>query len=214
MSRISIADIRKDYILASLSEEVVGDDPFSFFHTWFEEAVSASIDDVNAMTLSTLQEDGFPDARIVLLKGLDERGFTFFTNYESEKGVQLSKHSKASLVFHWKELERQVRVMGIAEQLTAAENDAYFASRPRASQLGAWASPQSQKIEKRELLEERYAQFEQQYTDAVPRPVHWGGYRIVPIKIEFWHGRSSRMHDRIVFEKQENESWSRYRVAP
>jgi pyridoxamine 5'-phosphate oxidase len=119
MSRISIADIRKDYILASLSEEVVGDDPFSFFHTWFEEAVSASIDDVNAMTLSTLQEDGFPDARIVLLKGLDERGFTFFTNYESEKGVQLSKHSKASLVFHWKELERQVRVMGVAEQLTA-----------------------------------------------------------------------------------------------
>ncbi|MEY4281161.1 MAG: hypothetical protein RLZ39_573 [Bacteroidota bacterium] len=214
MSRISIADIRKDYILASLSEEVVGDDPFSFFHTWFEEAVSASIDDVNAMTLSTLQEDGFPDARIVLLKGLDERGFTFFTNYESEKGVQLSKHSKASLVFHWKELERQVRVMGIAEQLTAAENDAYFASRPRASQLGAWASPQSQKIEKRELLEERYAQFEQQFTDVVPRPAHWGGYRIVPIKIEFWHGRSSRMHDRIVFEKQENESWSRYRVAP
>lgn len=214
MSRISIADIRKDYILASLSEEVVGDDPFSFFHTWFEEAVSASIDDVNAMTLSTLQEDGFPDARIVLLKGLDERGFTFFTNYESEKGVQLSKHSKASLVFHWKELERQVRVMGIAEQLTAAENDAYFASRPRASQLGAWASPQSQKIEKRELLEERYAQFEQQFTDVVPRPGHWGGFRIVPIKIEFWHGRSSRMHDRIVFEKQENESWSRYRVAP
>jgi pyridoxamine 5'-phosphate oxidase len=214
MSRISIADIRKDYILASLSEEVVGDDPFSFFHTWFEEAVSASIDDVNAMTLSTLQEDGFPDARIVLLKGLDERGFTFFTNYESEKGVQLSKHSKASLVFHWKELERQVRVMGIAEQLTAAENDAYFASRPRASQLGAWASPQSQKIEKRELLEERYAQFEQQFTDVVPRPSHWGGFRIVPIKIEFWHGRSSRMHDRIVFEKQENESWSRYRVAP
>lgn len=214
MSRISIADIRKDYILASLSEEVVGDDPFSFFHTWFEEAVSASIDDVNAMTLSTLQEDGFPDARIVLLKGLDERGFTFFTNYESEKGVQLSKHSKASLVFHWKELERQVRVMGVAEQLTAAENDAYFASRPRASQLGAWASPQSQKIEKRELLEERYAQFEQQFTDVVPRPSHWGGFRIVPIKIEFWHGRSSRMHDRIVFEKQENESWSRYRVAP
>ena len=214
MSRISIADIRKDYVLASLSEEVVGNDPFSFFHTWFEEAVSASIDDVNAMTLSTLQEDGFPDARIVLLKGLDERGFTFFTNYESEKGVQLSKHSKASLVFHWKELERQVRVMGIAEQLTAAENDAYFASRPRASQLGAWASPQSQKIEKRELLEERYAQFEQQFTDVVPRPAHWGGYRIVPIKIEFWHGRSSRMHDRIVFEKQENESWSRYRVAP
>ena len=214
MSRISIADIRKEYILASLSEEVVGDDPFSFFHTWFEDAVSASIDDVNAMTLSTLQENGFPDARIVLLKGLDERGFTFFTNYESEKGVQLSKHPKASLVFHWKELERQVRVMGVAEQLTAAENDAYFASRPRASQLGAWASPQSQKIEKRELLEERYAQFEQQFTESVPRPSHWGGYRIVPIKIEFWHGRSSRMHDRIVFEKQENESWSRYRIAP
>lgn len=214
MSRISIADIRKDYILASLSEEVVGDDPFSFFHTWFEDAVSASIDDVNAMTLSTLHEDGYPDARIVLLKGLDERGFTFFTNYESEKGVQLSQHSKASLVFHWKELERQVRVMGVAEQLTAVENDAYFASRPRASQLGAWASPQSQKIEKRELLEERYAQFEQQFKESVPRPSHWGGYRIVPIKIEFWHGRSSRMHDRIVFEKQENETWSKYRIAP
>ena len=214
MSRISIADIRKDYILASLSEEVVGDDPFSFFHTWFEDAVRAAIDDVNAMTLSTLQEDGFPDARIVLLKGLDEHGFTFFTNYNSEKGAQLLKHPKASLVFHWKELERQVRIMGVAEPLTAAENDAYFASRPKASQLGAWASPQSQKIEKREILEERYAQFEQQYTDAVPRPAHWGGYRIVPIKIEFWHGRSSRMHDRIVFEKQDNESWSRYRVAP
>ena len=214
MSRISIADIRKDYILASLSEEVVGDDPFSFFHTWFEDAVRAAIDDVNAMTLSTLQEDGFPDARIVLLKGLDEHGFTFFTNYNSEKGAQLLKYPKASLVFHWKELERQVRIMGVAEPLTAAENDAYFASRPKASQLGAWASPQSQKIEKREILEERYAQFEQQYTDAVPRPAHWGGYRIVPIKIEFWHGRSSRMHDRIVFEKQDNESWSRYRVAP
>ena len=214
MSRISIADIRKDYILASLSEEVVGDDPFSFFHTWFEDAVRAAIDDVNAMTLSTLQEDGFPDARIVLLKGLDERVFTFFTNYNSEKGAQLLKHPKASLVFHWKELERQVRIMGVAEPLTAAENDAYFASRPKASQLGAWASPQSQKIEKREILEERYAQFEQQYTDTVPRPAHWGGYRIVPIKIEFWHGRSSRMHDRIVFEKQDNESWSRYRVAP
>ena len=214
MSRISIADIRKDYILASLSEEVVGDDPFSFFHTWFEDAVRAAIDDVNAMTLSTLQEDGFPDARSVLLKGLDEHGFTFFTNYNSEKGAQLLKYPKASLVFHWKELERQVRIMGVAEPLTAAENDAYFASRPKASQLGAWASPQSQKIEKREILEERYAQFEQQYTDAVPRPAHWGGYRIVPIKIEFWHGRSSRMHDRIVFEKQDNESWSRYRVAP
>ncbi len=211
-----LADIRRDYRLAALDEAAAGDDPLRFFAKWFGEAEAAVIDEVNAMTLATVDGDGRPHARIVLLKGLDAGAFTFFTNYESAKGHQMNQRPHAALVFFWKELERQVRVEGHIEQLSPEESDAYFASRPEGSRIGAWASPQSSVIADRVILEERVAHFAEMYKDGeIPRPSFWGGYRVVPDCLEFWQGRSNRLHDRIVFRRvPDGGGWDRVRLAP
>jgi pyridoxamine 5'-phosphate oxidase len=209
----NIADIRKDYRLAELDEQTAGDDPLAFFGKWFAEAETAKVNEVNAMTLATVDAEGKPHARIVLLKGLDAKGFVFFTNYNSAKGHDLDVNSFASTVFFWPELERQVRIEGIAEKVEGTESDTYFASRPAGSRLGAWASPQSRIISSREVLDENYKMYEDKFKESIPRPQHWGGYRIIPHRIEFWQGRSSRMHDRILFV-YEGEQWRKFRLAP
>ena len=209
-----IADIRTDYRLAALDEAMAGDAPIAFFRRWFGEAEAAAITEVNAMTLATVDADGMPRARIVLLKELDDAGFVFYTNYDSAKGRQMAGAPRAALVFFWKELERQVRIEGLVEKVSAAESDAYFDSRPVGSRIGAWASPQSSRIDGRDELEARAAQLSADYAGKeIPRPPHWGGYRVLPQKIEFWQGRSNRLHDRIVFEKR-GEGWKKYRLAP
>ena len=211
---MSIASIRKDYQLQSLSEADVKQDPIEQFGKWWDEAIASAIDEVNAMTLATVNKEGKPDARIVLLKGYDEQGFVFFTNYQSSKGQQLSASPFATLVFFWKELERQVRIEGTCEKVSEQESDAYFHSRPEGSRLGAWASPQSSIIEGRHLIEKNLEQLQDQYKGStIPRPPHWGGYRVVPTAIEFWQGRSSRLHDRIKYSKENNE-WKIVRLAP
>ena len=211
----SLADIRKDYILHSLSEKDVAADPFRQFAIWWQEAETAGIDEVNAMTLATASAEGVPSARIVILKGYDERGFVFFTNYESYKGKDILENPRACLVFFWKELERQVRITGIIEKVSAAESDEYYNSRPEGSRIGAWVSPQSQTIEGREWLEENERKYKALLADKpITRPLHWGGYRVKPVKIEFWQGRSSRLHDRIQFTLQETGSWLVERLAP
>jgi pyridoxamine 5'-phosphate oxidase len=212
---MSIASIRRDYQLKSLSESDVAADPIKQFSTWWDEALSAEIDEVNAMALSTVQDDGTPASRIVLLKGFDEAGFVFYTNYESSKGKQINGNNAVSLLFFWKELERQVRVQGLCEKVNPEESDAYFYSRPIGSQLGAWASPQSEQIENREVIESRAAALQSKYKDArVPRPPHWGGFRVVPKAIEFWQGRSNRLHDRIMYSKDQHANWKIIRLAP
>jgi pyridoxamine 5'-phosphate oxidase len=211
----SIADIRKDYKLQTLSEKDVLTDPFGQFDKWWGEALRADIDEVNAMTLATATADGMPDARIVLLKGFDERGFTFFTNYNSSKGMELLENPRASLVFFWKELERQVRISGLVSLVSGKESDEYFNSRPEGSRIGAWASPQSEVIESREWLEENEKKLYGQFSGAsVNRPLHWGGYRVKPTRVEFWQGRPSRLHDRILFSLQETGRWKIERLAP
>lgn len=211
---MSIADIRKDYQLKSLTEAEVAKNPFTQFSTWWDEAVGSAIDEVNAMALSTVSPEGMPSSRIVLLKGFDEQGFVFFTNYNSNKGKQIERQQFVSLLFFWKELERQVRIDGIASKVTADESDAYFHSRPVGSQLGAWASPQSQKITDRSVLEQALESVKTKYSEnTIPRPAHWGGYRVKPSKIEFWQGRSSRLHDRILYERV-HENWQISRLAP
>ena len=211
---MSISSIRKDYQLKSLSETDVHSDPIIQFSQWWEDALTSKIDEVNAMALSTVTPEGKPSARIVLLKGFDEHGFVFFTNYESEKGVHLSINPFASLVFFWKELERQVRIEGPCEKISAEESDLYFHSRPLGSRIGAWASPQSRVIEGRKDLEDNLKNLEGRFTtEDVPRPPHWGGFVVIPETIEFWQGRSSRLHDRIVYSKGE-EGWSIVRLAP
>jgi len=209
---IDIAGIRKDYRLASLDETIVGDDPIAFFNKWFAEANVAEISEVNAMTLATIDKNNAPHARIVLLKGLDD-GFVFYTNYDSAKGHQLEVNTKAALVFFWKELERQVRIEGVTEKVSDKESDIYFSSRPQGSRLGTWASPQSQVILNRDILDNNYIKFQEQYKNDIPRPPFWGGYRIVPNLIEFWQGRSNRMHDRILFTITDG-SWEKSRLAP
>ena len=212
---INIADIRKDYMLAALDEQTAGHDPLIFFHKWFAEAEAARITEINAMTLATVDGRGTPHARIVLLKGLDIDGFVFFTNYDSAKGKELEANPKAALVFFWKELERQVRIEGLVKKVSPEESDTYFNSRPVASRLGAWASPQSAKISDRNILDTNYAKYEAEFSSIeIPRPGHWGGYRLVPDHIEFWQGRSSRMHDRILFSRCDNGNWDRSRLAP
>jgi pyridoxamine 5'-phosphate oxidase len=213
LSAKNIADIRKDYQLAELNELMTGDDPIAFFHKWFAEAEISKADEINAMTLATVDKTGRPHARIVLLKGADEQGFTFFTNYNSAKGGQLDANPHVAIVFFWKELERQVRIEGQIEKLPGADSDAYFNSRPEASRLGAWASPQSTVINSRDVLDEHFAKYKQEFGSNIPRPSHWGGYRVRPELIEFWQGRSSRMHDRILFEKKQ-DNWKKSRLAP
>ena len=210
---MSIADIRKDYQLKSLSELEVNSNPFSQFSSWWDDAVQSEIDEVNAMTLSTITNEGRPSSRIVLLKGFDAKGFIFFSNYNSSKAQQISSNSHVSLLFFWKELERQIRIDGVCSKVSAEEIDAYFHRRPIGSRLGAWASPQSEKIKDREVLVQRLASVTQEFGLDVPRPPHWGGYHVVPTRIEFWQGRSNRLHDRILYEQQEL-SWQISRLAP
>ncbi|MBM9578834.1 pyridoxamine 5'-phosphate oxidase [Leptospira sp. 201903070] len=210
-----IADIRKSYTLSSLDISDTGEDPILFFQKWFQEAVLSEVFEVNAMTLATASKDGKPDARTVLLKGISEDSFLFFTNYESRKGKELEENPKACLVFFWSELERQVRIEGSVKKVSRDESREYFHSRPRESQIGAHSSPQSQVIPDRKFLEERFQKFSEQFEGKeVELPVHWGGYAVEPERIEFWQGRSSRLHDRIVFEKNSDSSWKKFRVAP
>ena len=211
----SLAELRKNYSLGSLDIADADRDPFRQFDTWFQQAVDAKLPEPNTMTLATVNSRGRPSARIVLIKGVDERGFVFFTNYESRKGRELAGNPYASLLFYWIELERQVRVEGRIVQTSTAESDAYFASRPLGSRIGAWASNQSQVIESRSQLETREREISLQYGDQVPRPPHWGGYRLVPEAIEFWQGRPSRLHDRLLYTRAgENGDWQISRLSP
>ena len=210
-----IAGIRKIYSQKTLSEESSDSNPITQFDKWWKEAVASDIEEVNAMTLATASADGIPSARIVLLKGFSEKGFVFFTNYDSFKGKQLLENPKACLVFFWKELERQVRITGIVQKTSDEESDEYFFSRPYESQLGACISPQSTVIESREWLESRYSEFEKQSSKlTIQRPSHWGGFIVKPVIIEFWQGRPSRLHDRIEYSLQENGKWTLIRLAP
>lgn len=210
---MDISAIRKDYSFKSLDISDVNSNPILQFNLWFEEAIKAEVLEVNAMTVSTLGLDGSPNARILLLKGVDT-GFVFFTNYQSEKGKELEQHKHASLTFFWPELERQVRIRGEVEKITGEESDAYFFSRPLGSQIGAWVSPQSQVLNSREDLSIRQSEIEKQLENkAMTRPPHWGGYRVKPSKIEFWQGRPSRLHDRINYELEKGE-WKLVRLAP
>ncbi|GGI18558.1 pyridoxamine 5'-phosphate oxidase [Oxalicibacterium faecigallinarum] len=211
---MSIADIRTDYTQASLSEQDTDADPMAQFARWFEEALVAQIREPNAMGVSTVSADGRPSSRILLVKDFDQRGFTWFTNYQSRKGEQLAIHPHASLLFHWLELERQIRIEGRVEKVSAAESDAYFHSRPLKSRLSAIASAQSSPVADRATLEARYAQAEAQYGDQPPRPEHWGGYRLQPDYVEFWQGRASRLHDRIVYTRAPDGAWQRQRLQP
>ena len=209
-----LADIRKDYTLKSLEVKDVSIDPLRQFKRWMDEAIDAEALEVNAMCLSTLGLDGFPNGRIVLLKELDH-GFVFFTNYESEKGHELGLHPKASLTFFWAEIERQVRVTGEIVKISEKESDEYFFSRPYGSQIGAWASPQSREISGREVIETNQRSIEEKFTPStMKRPPHWGGYRLVPNRIEFWQGRPSRLHDRICYTKGTTDEWKIVRLAP
>jgi pyridoxamine 5'-phosphate oxidase len=214
-----IADLRRSYDKDELRVADAADDPLDQFEAWFAAAEEHDgIAEANAMTLATSTADGRPSARIVLLKGLDERGFVFYSNYRSRKGTELTQNPHAALVFWWEPMERQVRVEGPVRQLPDEESDEYFASRPRGSQLGAWASPQSQIIEDREVLHDNLEQAEERFDgDDVPRPPHWGGFRLQHEKIEFWQGRPSRLHDRLRYRRVEDENgedWVLERLAP
>jgi pyridoxamine 5'-phosphate oxidase len=211
----NIADIRKDYMLQSLEESEVAQDPIEQFERWWDQAINAGIDEINAMTLATVSMTGAPSARMVLLKGYDENGFVFFTNYESRKGDELAKNPQVCLVFFWKELERQIRIEGIASKLSEGDSDAYFHSRPESSRIGAWVSPQSRIIAGREVLDEMQRETEEKFNGKqIPRPPHWGGYLVKPISIEFWQGRPSRLHDRLLYSIDESGIWKIERLAP
>lgn len=212
----ALADLRKDYKLASLGKRDLAADPIVQFNKWMDEAIKAELPEPTAMNLATVSAQGRPSARIVLLKGCDERGFVFYSNYESRKGRELGETQWAALTFHWVELERQVRIEGHVEKVPAAESDAYFKSRPLASRIGAHASPQSEPIGSREALMARVAAATARYgilPDGPPRPAHWGGYLIVPERVEFWQGRRSRLHDRLVYMRQFG-GWHIERLAP
>ncbi|MCL7462047.1 pyridoxamine 5'-phosphate oxidase [Pseudomonas sp. NW5] len=212
----SLADMRRDYTRDGLSEAQAPAEPFALFHQWFAEAVATEQPPVeaNAMMLATVDAGGQPHCRVLLLKALDARGFTFFTNYDSDKGCQLQANPAAAMTFFWPGLERQVRIEGRVERVTPVESDAYFQVRPLGSRLGAWASPQSRVIADRAALEQLLEQTRQRFMDSAPHcPEHWGGYRLVPERIEFWQGRPSRLHDRLDYRLQDGH-WQRQRLAP
>ncbi|MBX9579493.1 MAG: pyridoxamine 5'-phosphate oxidase [Gemmataceae bacterium] len=211
----SLADLRQEYPAGGLSEADAGDDPIALFRRWFDQAEAAGLAEPNAFALATATPDGAPSVRFVLLKALDDRGFTFFTNYDSRKGRELAANARAAMCFLWHPLERQVRVEGTVEVVTPAESDEYYARRPPGSRLGALASPQSAVIPDRAFLEARHAELMAEYPDGnPPRPANWGGYRLLPASIEFWQGRPSRLHDRIRFARRPDGSWHRDRLAP
>src|SRR5262245_54588444 len=211
---MSVSDLRREYSLAGLLERDLDADPIRQFNRWFEQALAANVVEVNAMTLATATPEARPAARIVLLKGVDERGFTFFTNYDSRKGRELAANPFAALVCYWAELERQVRIEGVVAKVTPEESDAYHRSRPRGSQFGAWCSFQSEVIEGRAVLEERLAELEEKFRDQeVPRPPHWGGFRLRPDVVEFWQGRLNRLHDRIRYRRTD-AAWVIERLSP
>ena len=211
----SIADLRKSYERAELSEDVSHADPLQQFDQWLKEALSAELPEPNAMTLATVGSNLRPSTRMVLIKGYDSRGLVWYTNYDSRKGQELAGNPFAALQFHWVELERVVRIEGQVHKISAKESDAYYQSRPLDSRIGAWASPQSQVIEGRSVLVAQAAKYAAQYLLQPPRPPHWGGYRLVPDRWEFWQGRRSRLHDRLVYGRSDQDSlWSRQRLAP
>ena len=210
----TLAEFRRDYTLAGLSEDVAGHDPFALFQRWWDQALAAKLNEPNAFVLATATPDGIPSARAVLLKHFVDEGFCFFPNYNSRKGFEIEANPRVAGVFLWDELERQIRIEGTAERVSAADSDAYYAMRPLGSRLGAWASPQSEIIPDREFLEVQQAGLLARFEDGnPPRPEHWGGYRIRPTAMEFWQGRPSRLHDRIRFRRN-GKVWIRERLAP
>ncbi|MBO3461764.1 pyridoxamine 5'-phosphate oxidase [Aetokthonos hydrillicola Thurmond2011] len=211
----TIADLRRDYTLHGLSEIEVDPNPYIQFQRWFDQALAAQLVEPNAMTLATTSSKGKPSARMVLLKDFDERGFVFYTNYNSQKGQQLAENPQASLVFWWAELERQVRIYGSVEKVSENQSDEYFYSRPITSRLGTWVSNQSEVIESREILEKKLLELETVYQDQdIKRPSHWGGFRVIPTEIEFWQGRPSRLHDRLLYTLADDGSWKIKRLSP
>jgi len=209
-----IAQLRKSYERAALDESASHADPLHQFQQWLNEAIDARVPEPNAMTLATVGADGRPSTRIVLIKGCDERGIAWYTNYDSRKGRELATNPHAALQFHWVELERVVRIEGTVSQVSQEESDAYFASRPLDSRIGAWASPQSQVIPSRAVLVTNAARYGAQYLMNPPRPPHWGGFRLAPQRYEFWQGRPSRLHDRLCYRCEANGTWVRERLAP
>ena len=210
---MKLAELRTDYKLASLDEGDVAASPFTQFDKWFGEATKAELPEPNAMTLATSDASGRPSARVVLIKEYDERGMVFFTNYQSHKGQDLAANNRAALLFFWPELERQIRIEGRVETVSAADSDEYYKSRPVLSRIGAWASPQSEVLPSRTALEARFAAFSAAHGENPPRPAHWGGYRVVPSFFEFWQGRRSRLHDRICY-RLSGGTWKLERLAP
>ncbi len=211
----TISSIRKEYTLQSLSENDVDVNPVNQFEKWWQQAVESKIEEVNAMTLATVNQEGKPSARIVLLKGYDEKGFIFFTNFLSHKAKNIQSNPNVCLVIFWKELERQIRIEGVAEKISEMDSDDYFNSRPLISKIGAWASPQSQPIVSRNILENNFEKVASDFNhNPIVRPPHWGGYLVIPNKFEFWQGRPGRLHDRIEYTKEESNDWSRVRLAP
>ena len=211
---LPIADLRKSYELAELIESAAQVDPLKQFEMWLNEAIAADVPEPNAMTLATVGSNLRPSTRIVLIKGLDQRGPVWFTNYQSRKGIEVAGNPYAALQFHWVEMERSVRIEGMVEKISAAESDAYFHSRPIGSRIGAWASPQSDVVASRAVLDANEAAFKEKFGDNPPRPPHWGGYRLKPDNWQFWQGRKSRLHDRLRYALQPDGDWLRERLAP
>jgi pyridoxamine 5'-phosphate oxidase len=215
IEKSTIQNLRKDYSSESLSEDDVLENPYLQFEKWFKEALNAEISEPNAMTLATASKEGIPSARIVLLKEFTLDGFVFYTNYNSQKGKEIESNPYASIVFFWVDLERQIRIEGVVEKVSEEESSSYFYSRPKGSQLGALTSPQSQTIPNRKFLEDKLVELEEEYlVKDIPKPEHWGGYRVIPNRIEFWQGRSSRLHDRIVYIHSKDNTWKFERLAP